>query len=347
MFSNTLYRIRLVGSITYELTSALLSLPALFLPRGVMVLFQSRFGPATKSRTEHDLEVSKVAESVRRAYRHNRRIVLYRKPGHGHSARSVGYKNGHEGVDVASLTSIIGIDRAKETVEVQAGVTFEELCKATLKYGLLPLVVPEFKSITVGGAIQGIGIESSSWRHGAVDESVLSATLILGDGTIVSSSDVPELWKDIPGSNGSLALLVSATLRLAKATQDICVRYEVFSDLSAYISAVDQMPQDETWTWLGSDRLVDAVLIRDVGIVGMFAGCVMQSTMSGSRAVHYVESAFSPFYFQHIQEVSKRVIAASPHQDDLDSGSTYVEYVPTMQYLFRYDRGGVSDSRVS
>ena len=40
-------------------------------------------------------------------------------------------------------------------VDVQAMISMEELVDALLPLNLLPLVVPEFKGITVGGSIQG------------------------------------------------------------------------------------------------------------------------------------------------------------------------------------------------
>ena len=43
---------------------------------------------------------------------------------------------------------------------------FDDLLDYTLKYGYMPLVIPELRSITVGGVISGVGIESSSFKHG-------------------------------------------------------------------------------------------------------------------------------------------------------------------------------------
>jgi hypothetical protein len=44
-----------------------------------------------------------------------------------------------------------------KTVTVEPLVTMESLATHTLKYGYLPRVVPEFRKITVGGAINGCG----------------------------------------------------------------------------------------------------------------------------------------------------------------------------------------------
>ena len=41
------------------------------------------------------------------------------------------------------------------------------------RHGLMPLVVPQLRTITLGGAVTGLGIESSSFRNGLPHESVL------------------------------------------------------------------------------------------------------------------------------------------------------------------------------
>ena len=45
---------------------------------------------------------------------------------------------------------------------VEPRITMEELVRKMMPYGLTIPVVPEFKSITVGGAIMGMGGESAS-----------------------------------------------------------------------------------------------------------------------------------------------------------------------------------------
>eukprot|EP01040_Poterioochromonas_malhamensis_P004529 gene4529-4855_t len=46
----------------------------------------------------------------------------------------------------------------------------------------LPAIVPELLSITVGGAISGIGIEASSFKYGLVHDTVIDMDVLLSDG---------------------------------------------------------------------------------------------------------------------------------------------------------------------
>ena len=66
--------------------------------------------------------------------------------------------------------------------------TYEDLVAATLPYGLAPLVVPQLKTITLGGAVTGLGIESSSFRNGLPHESVLEMDILTGAGEMVTAS---------------------------------------------------------------------------------------------------------------------------------------------------------------
>ena len=62
--------------------------------------------------------------------------------------------------------------------------TYEDLVAATLPYGLSPLVVPQLKTITLGGAVSGLGIESASFRNGMPHESVLELDILTGAGEV-------------------------------------------------------------------------------------------------------------------------------------------------------------------
>lgn len=325
-----LYTSKLVCSILYEFLLALATFPLLFLPTFAGSSKQTSY----KSVKQHEGEVRRISAELSNAFQLKRLVVLHRKPGEGHSARSAAYKKGRYGINIASLCAVLSLDLEDMTISVQSGITFEQLCVETLKHGLLPLVVPEFKSITVGGAIQGIGIESSSWHNGAFDESVVEATIVLGDGTVRSSKHVPDLWRHVPGSNGTLALVVAATLKLARATDWVRVTYTPRLDLQAYIDQIDQMhKRSGQWSWTDQHSLIDSMWIRDQGIVSMSARCIEEGDTDWTESCKYVENPFSPFFFQHVVHIARSLGSSQSAQ--------HTEYMPTIQYLFRYDRGGV------
>ena len=94
------------------------------------------------------------------------------------------------------------------TADVQGMVTYEHLVDATLPHGLMPLVVPQLKTITLGGAVTGLGIESSSFRNGLPHESVLEMDILTGDGRVVVArpdDEHADLFSGFPNSSARSA----------------------------------------------------------------------------------------------------------------------------------------------
>ena len=65
------------------------------------------------------------------------------------------------GLDVGAFSGVLAIDPVARTADVLGMTTYEDLVAATLPHGLMPLVVPQLKTITLGGAVTGLGVESS------------------------------------------------------------------------------------------------------------------------------------------------------------------------------------------
>src|SRR5258708_5916831 len=60
------------------------------------------------------------------------------------------------GLDVSAFAGTT-VDPLARTADVLGMTTYEALCDATLPHGLMPLVVPQLKTITLGGAVTGLG----------------------------------------------------------------------------------------------------------------------------------------------------------------------------------------------
>jgi FAD/FMN-containing dehydrogenase len=52
----------------------------------------------------------------------------------------------------------------------------------------MPKVVPQLKTITIGGALAGLGIESSSFANGLAHESVREVEALTGDGRLLTAT---------------------------------------------------------------------------------------------------------------------------------------------------------------
>ena len=60
------------------------------------------------------------------------------------------------GLDVSGLDGVIEVDG--DVAEVQGMCTYEHLVEVTLAHGRIPLVVPQLRTITLGGAVSGLGL---------------------------------------------------------------------------------------------------------------------------------------------------------------------------------------------
>src|SRR4051812_41452737 len=84
-------------------------------------------------------------------------------------------------LDVRQFAAVLGVDRANGIIDVEGMATYDTIVAASLAHGVMPAVVPQLKSITLGGAFTGCGIESSSFRYGLVHETVLELEVLLAD----------------------------------------------------------------------------------------------------------------------------------------------------------------------
>ncbi|UQX89649.1 FAD-binding oxidoreductase [Jatrophihabitans telluris] len=153
------------------------------------------------------------------------------------------------GLDVAGLNGVISVDAEARTADVQGMCTYENLVDATLPYGLMPLVVPQLRTITLGGAVTGLGIESSSFRNGLPHESVLELDVLTGAGTIVTASPTqhPDLFRGFPNSYGSLGYAVRLQIALQPVKAYVALRHVRFDDLDDVASAIGTIASKRSW----------------------------------------------------------------------------------------------------
>ena len=75
---------------------------------------------------------------------------------------------------MSALDRILALDLHARTCTAEPGVTFAELVRVTLDHGLVPVVVPELPTITLGGAVAGCSLESMSFAHGGFHDGCLA-----------------------------------------------------------------------------------------------------------------------------------------------------------------------------
>lgn len=148
-----------------------------------------------------------------------------------------------KGLDVSGLTNVIAVDADARTADVAGMCTYEDLVAATLPHGLAPLVVPQLKTITLGGAVTGLGIESTSFRNGLPHESVLEMDILTGTGEIVTASQQhhSDLFRTFPNSYGTLGYSTRLKIELEPVTPFVALRHLRFHSLTDLVAAMDRI----------------------------------------------------------------------------------------------------------
>lgn len=144
-------------------------------------------------------------------------------------------------LNLSHFNKVIHIDKQKLFAEVEGLVTYEELVSETLRFECLPSVVPELKTITVGGAIAGGGIESSSFKYGLVHETLVEFDVLLSSGkilTCVSDDENSDLFYAFPNTYGTLGYLLRAKLKLVPAKSFVKVTHRKFSEPESFFEAL-------------------------------------------------------------------------------------------------------------
>ena len=121
--------------------------------------------------------------------------------------------------------------------------TYEDLVAATLPYGLAPLVVPQLKTITLGGAVTGLGIESTSFRSGLPHESVLELDILTGAGEVLTASPAEhaDLYRAFPNSYGTLGYAVRLRIELEPVRPFVALTHLRFHALADLVAAMDRI----------------------------------------------------------------------------------------------------------
>lgn len=148
------------------------------------------------------------------------------------------------GLDVSGLDGVIEVDASARVAQVQGMCTYETLVDATLAHGLMPLVVPQLKTITLGGAVTGLGIESSSFRNGLPHESVRELDILTGAGEIVTARDDGphrDLFRAFPNSYGSLGYSVRIAIDLQPVQPYVRLRHVRFERVSDLLASLQQV----------------------------------------------------------------------------------------------------------
>ena len=165
--------------------------------------------------------VAQVADQNSTLPEHQRRGVIAR--GMGRSYGDPAQNGGGLVIDMQPLNRIHSIDPDTALVDVDGGVTLDQLMRAAVPYGLWVPVLPGTRQVTIGGAI-GPDIHGKNHHTaGSFGDHVVSMELLVADGRVLhlepeGSPDDPDgtlFWATV-GGMGLTGIILRAVIRMTK-----------------------------------------------------------------------------------------------------------------------------------
>ena len=189
----------------------------------------------TERYAAHDTRVARLAAAMREGGAGAR---LGKDTTNLFRARS---ETGSRRLDVRDLTNVLDVDRETRLIDVEGMCPYSELVDATLPHALMPTVVPELRSITIGGALAGIGIESSSFRYGLVHETVVEFDVLLAEGEVVTcrpDNEHADLYFGFPNTFGTLGYAVRTRVRAHPTKPYVRLAHRRCEGVQAFVDAL-------------------------------------------------------------------------------------------------------------
>jgi FAD/FMN-containing dehydrogenase len=165
------------------------------------------------------------------------------------------------------LTDLGAVDELAGEVTVGAGATLEAVRRHAAAAGLAPAVdLASRGSATIGGMIATDAGGIHALRHGSMRHQVRGIEAVLADGTIVGGStglatDRPGLHLPsvLAGSEGTLAVITRARLRLIPVWPERATALAAFGDLASAVAAArrlrDRLPDLDAVEYLDAAAL--------------------------------------------------------------------------------------------
>lgn len=223
------------------------------------------------------------------------------------------------------LYDILSIDVEKLSVTVEPCVTIGQLTHALNPMGYTLPVVPEMDDLTIGGLINGTGIESSSHKYGLFHEIVSELELMLGDGKVVVATrdnEYADLFHAVPWSYGTIALLLSAKLKLIPCQEYVKLTYTPHQEKESYIKHMRELSGELNTNGKSCPMFVEG-LAYSLNEAVVMSGDFVSAAEVPRGTANRLSLWWKPWFYKHVEEM-------------LQSNNEVVEYIPLRDYYHRH-----------
>ena len=240
-----------------------------------------------------------VATVVRVAAEHELPLAVR---GGGHNVAGTAVVDDGLVIDLSAMRAV-RIDRAGRTVHVQGGATWADVDRITAPLGLATTGGVVSETGVAGLALSG-GVSHQRRRDGMTIDNLVSAEVVLADGTLVraSSDERPDLYWALRGGGGNFGVVTSFELRLHELGPEVFalnIAYPIEDArrvLTGWRDAVADAPDELStaglvWSLPAVEELPEELRGRPyVGLAGMWAG----DPADGERATQRLRELATP-----------------------------------------------------
>ncbi|KAK2595032.1 hypothetical protein QQS21_007222 [Conoideocrella luteorostrata] len=284
---------------------------------------------------DHDAAVQVIALQVKSFSERQKPFRIYH--GSTNSTRA-SQRRADNTIDTSRLDHVLSVNKTAMTALVEPNVPLDQLVSATLPHGLIPPVVMEFPGITVGGGFSGTSGESSSFRHGAFDTTIDSIEIVLPDGVVTRASkkDKPDLFWGAASAFGTIGVVTMLEIQLKPAKTYVRLNYTLSQGASDSVTRIREQCDSD------ANDFVDGIVF-DMNTTLICAGRLVDELPPGQKARTF-SGRRDPWFYIRARDVQKLLKKKRKKHGAKEQASTedvvVVDYIPLVDYLFRYDRGG-------
>ena len=138
--------------------------------------------------------------------------------GAGHSYTDAALNTSGIVIDVRPMHRILSWDATQGIMQLEPGVTLEQVVRAAWKDGWWPAASPSTARVTVGGCAAMNVNGRNAWKYGPFGTNILSLDVLLTTGEVrtLAPEQEPQLFHALVGSLGLLGILTSITVQLQR-----------------------------------------------------------------------------------------------------------------------------------
>jgi len=210
-------------------------------------------------------------------------------------------------LDVRGLCEVLVVDPKERRIDAEGMAPYARITELCTPTGVMPAVVPQLKSITVGGAVAGVAIESSSFRYGLVHETVEELEVLTGTGEVVvcrPDNAHRDLFYGFPNSYGTLGYALRVVVRAVPVKRYLRLEHRRYDNAKTFFLDLEAACESR------ADFLDGVVFGAD--------DMVMSAAGFADEVPYTSDYSFENIYYRSLREREE-------------------DYLTTLDYLWRWD----------